>query len=145
MNAWCKKYQNFGGNIFILSISWVYTFFRQTFGLTSGTSVRGTVGLILVKKDFDCFKFYSIDRQIQILFFNFFALQDILIYINTDILTDISVGVIDMREKHKMQHYIYSEPESNLGHVLFSVCPCCYSHPMFCENINSHINVLAAI
>ena len=27
MNAWCKKYQDFGGNIFLLSISWVYTLF----------------------------------------------------------------------------------------------------------------------
>jgi len=61
MNAWCKKYYNFGGNIFLLSILWVYTLFRQTFGLTSGTSVRGTVGLILVRKDFNCFNFYSID------------------------------------------------------------------------------------
>ena len=36
MNAWCKNYQDFGGNIFLLSISWVYTLFRQTFGLTNG-------------------------------------------------------------------------------------------------------------
>ena len=52
------KKQDFGGNIFLLSILWVYTLFRQTFGLTSGASVRGKVGLILVKIIFNCFKFY---------------------------------------------------------------------------------------
>ena len=50
MNAWCKKYQYFGENIFLLLISWVYTIFRQTFDMTSGTSVSGTVGLILMRR-----------------------------------------------------------------------------------------------
>ena len=54
-SVWCKMYYDFGGNIFLLSISWVYTLFRQTFGLTSGTSVRGMVGLILVRKGFQLF------------------------------------------------------------------------------------------
>jgi len=31
------------------------------FSLTSGASVRGTVGLILVRIVFNCFNFYSID------------------------------------------------------------------------------------
>ena len=35
--------------------------FVKSFGLTSGTSVRGTVGLILVRNVFNCFNFYSID------------------------------------------------------------------------------------
>ena len=61
MNVWCKKYLDFGGNIFLLSVLWVYTFSGQTFGLTSETSMRGTVGLILVRKAFNCFNFYSID------------------------------------------------------------------------------------
>ena len=62
-SVWCKMYQDFGGNIFLLSISWVYILFRQTFGLISGTSVRGTVGLILMRKYFNYFNFYrQIDR-----------------------------------------------------------------------------------
>ena len=32
--------------------------FVKHFGLTSGTSVRGTVGLILVRKSFNYFNFY---------------------------------------------------------------------------------------
>ena len=36
--------------------------FVKPFGLISGTSVRGTVGLILVRIVLNCFKFYSIDR-----------------------------------------------------------------------------------
>ena len=35
--------------------------FAKPFGLTSGTSMRGTVGLILVRKIFNCFNFNSID------------------------------------------------------------------------------------
>ena len=34
----------------------------KTLDLTSGSSVRGKVCLILVKIIFNCFKFYSIDR-----------------------------------------------------------------------------------
>ena len=60
-SVWCKKYYDFGGNIFLLLISWVYTLFRQIFGLTSGTSVRSTVGLISVRKSLNCFNFYIID------------------------------------------------------------------------------------
>ena len=33
----------------------------KSFGLTSGASVRGTVGLVLVEKSFNCFNFYSLD------------------------------------------------------------------------------------
>ena len=35
--------------------------FVKLFGLTSGTSVRGTVGLVLVEKGFNCLNFYSLD------------------------------------------------------------------------------------
>ena len=35
--------------------------FVKTFGMASGTSVRGTVCLTLVRKGFKCFNFYSID------------------------------------------------------------------------------------
>ena len=53
-------------NIF-LSISLVYTLFRQTFDLTHGTSVRNMVSLILVKKGFQLFhRFYSIRLDINI-------------------------------------------------------------------------------
>ena len=55
---------------------WVETFsiyqkmglhsFIKTFGLTSGTSVKGTVGLTLVRKGFKCFNFYSIDYSIDV-------------------------------------------------------------------------------
>ena len=38
--------------------------FVKLFGMTSGASVRGTVGLILVRKDFNCFNFYSIDKKL---------------------------------------------------------------------------------
>jgi len=48
-----KKTSFLGGNIFYLSISWVYNFFRQTFGLTSGAFVRGMVGSTLVRKGFN--------------------------------------------------------------------------------------------
>ena len=34
--------------------------FVKPFGLTCGASVRGTMGLILVRKYFNCFNFYSI-------------------------------------------------------------------------------------
>jgi len=34
--------------------------FIKPFGLTNGVSVRGKVGLILVRKGFNCFNFYSI-------------------------------------------------------------------------------------
>ena len=39
------------------SLSWVILF-RQFFDLASGTSVRSTVGLILVIKSFNAFNFY---------------------------------------------------------------------------------------
>jgi hypothetical protein len=48
-----------------LSISWVTTLFRQTFRLASGTSVKSTMGLILVRKSFNGFNFYSIDLFAQ--------------------------------------------------------------------------------
>ena len=35
--------------------------FVKSFGLKSGISVRGMVGLILVRKGFNCFNLYSID------------------------------------------------------------------------------------
>ena len=55
-----------GGNIFHLSKNGTTPSFVKTFGLTSGTSVRGTVGLTLVRKDFKCFNFYSIDYSIDV-------------------------------------------------------------------------------
>ena len=64
VQRWVKKTWVLSGNIFLLLISWVYTFFRQIFGLSSGTSVRGTVGLILVRKCFNCFNFYSNDKKL---------------------------------------------------------------------------------
>ena len=37
--------------------------FVKPFGLTSGASMRGTVGVILVKNIFNCFNFYSIEKS----------------------------------------------------------------------------------
>ena len=62
-SAWCKKYQDFGRNILRLSKNGSPPPFVKLFGLTSGTSVRGMAGLILVRNVFNCFNFYSIDRQ----------------------------------------------------------------------------------
>ena len=39
--------------------------FVKTLDLTSGSYMRGKVGLILVKIVFNCFNFYSIDREIR--------------------------------------------------------------------------------
>ena len=50
-----------GGNIFHLSKNGTTPSFVKTFGLTSGISVRGTVGLTLVRKGFKCFNFYRIE------------------------------------------------------------------------------------
>jgi hypothetical protein len=57
-----KKTRLLGGNIFYLSKNETPPLFVKTFGMTSGTSVRGTVGLTLMRKCFKCFNFYSIDR-----------------------------------------------------------------------------------
>ena len=48
--------------------------FVKPFGMTSGASVRGTVGLILVRIVFNCFNFYSIDTVQSN--FNPFPFQD---------------------------------------------------------------------
>ena len=40
--------------------------FVKLFGMTSGASVRDTVGLILVRNVFNCFNFYSIDIDFRI-------------------------------------------------------------------------------
>jgi len=37
--------------------------FVKPFGMTSGASVRGMVGLILVRNIFSCFNFYSIEKN----------------------------------------------------------------------------------
>ena len=64
-----KKNKHFlGGNIFYLPISWVYAFFRQIFGLTSGAFVRDMVDLILMRKGFNYFNFYSIDLQLDLIY-----------------------------------------------------------------------------
>ena len=56
-----KKKQVFlGGNIFYLSKNRTPPPFVKLFGLRSETSVRGMVGLILVRKIFNFFNFYSI-------------------------------------------------------------------------------------
>jgi len=39
--------------------------FVKLFGMTSGASVRGTVGLIFVRNIFNCFNFYIIDYNID--------------------------------------------------------------------------------
>ena len=56
-----KKIRLFGGNIIYLSKNGTPSLFVKTFGMTSEISVRGMVGLTLVRKDFKCFNFYSID------------------------------------------------------------------------------------
>jgi len=56
-----KKIRLLGGNIFYLSKNETPHPFVKNFGMTSGTSVSGTVGLTLVRKNFKCFNFYSID------------------------------------------------------------------------------------
>ena len=55
------KKRLFGGNIIYLSKNGTPPLFVKTFGMTSEISVRGMVGLTLVRKDFKCFNFYSID------------------------------------------------------------------------------------
>ena len=62
-----KKNKPFGWKHFlsINFVSLVYTLFRQTFVMTSGASVRDIVDLILVRKNFNCFNFYSIDRLVS--------------------------------------------------------------------------------
>ena len=68
VGMWCgyvkllvKKISLLGGNIFYLSKNGTPPPFVKPVGLTSGTSVRGMVGLILMRKFFNCFNFYSID------------------------------------------------------------------------------------
>jgi len=56
-----KENKTFGWKHFLSIKKWDSTPFVKTFGMTSGTSVRGTVGLTLVRKGFKCFNFYSID------------------------------------------------------------------------------------
>ena len=65
-SVWCKKYYNFGRSIFLLSKNGYPFSFVKPFGLTSGTFVRGMVGLNLVRKSFNCFNFYSIEKIILI-------------------------------------------------------------------------------
>ena len=55
-----KKTRLLGGNIFYLLKNGTPPSFVKTFDLISGTSVRDTVGLILVRKGLKCFNFYSI-------------------------------------------------------------------------------------
>ena len=47
-----------GRNIFLLSKNESPHSFVKSLGLTSGASVRGTVDLILIKKNFNYFNFY---------------------------------------------------------------------------------------
>ena len=56
-----KKTSILGGNIFLLSKNGTPPLFVKPFGLTSGTFMRDTVGLILMRKIFNCFNFNSID------------------------------------------------------------------------------------
>jgi len=55
-----KKTSLLGGNIFYLSKNETPHPFVKLFSLRSGTSVKSMVGLILVRKIFNCFNFYSI-------------------------------------------------------------------------------------
>ena len=65
-SPWCKKYYDFGRNIFLLSKNGSSSSFVKSFDLTSGTFVRDMVGLILVRKGFNCFNFYNIESGIKI-------------------------------------------------------------------------------
>jgi hypothetical protein len=49
---------------FSLSISWVYTLYRQTFALASGTSVRSTMRLFLVRTGLYSSNFCSIEIEV---------------------------------------------------------------------------------
>ena len=53
-----KKISLLGGNIFYLSKNGTPPPFVKTFGMTSGNSVRGTVGLTLVRKYFNFYNIY---------------------------------------------------------------------------------------
>ena len=59
-SAWCKKYKDFGGNNFFYKKGTPPLFIKPS-GLASGTSVRGTARLILVRIIFNYLNFYSIE------------------------------------------------------------------------------------
>ena len=57
-----KKVHVLGRNILETSKLWVSISLVKPFGLAGGISVRSKMDLNLVRKDFNCFNFYSIDR-----------------------------------------------------------------------------------
>ena len=56
-----EKISLLGGNVFLLSKNGSPPSLVKPFGLTSGTFLRGSLSLILVRKNFNYFNFYSID------------------------------------------------------------------------------------
>ena len=64
--VWVKKTSFLGGNILHLSKNVTPPPFVKHLDLPSGTFARSKVDLILVRKDFNCFNFYSIDYNIDI-------------------------------------------------------------------------------
>jgi len=57
-----QKISFLGGNIFLLAKKGTPPPFVKPLDLTNGTSVRSMMGLIVVRKIFNYFNFYSIDR-----------------------------------------------------------------------------------
>ena len=55
-SVWCKKYQDFGGNIFLLLISWIYTFFSSNRWADKQDLCKGYGGPNFGEKEFQLFQ-----------------------------------------------------------------------------------------